>query len=78
MGAWRGTADTVPRWVGEAIQANGGRFWIAKAPSAYCPTGVADLDCSAYPGGSTVFTGGNDTVFLDVAVPGGQQGMSFA
>ncbi|KAK0713965.1 hypothetical protein B0T26DRAFT_622668, partial [Lasiosphaeria miniovina] len=55
------------------IQANGGRFWIGKPPSAYCPPDVAGLDCSVYPGASTVFSGGNDTVFLNVAVPGGQQ-----
>lgn len=56
------------------IQANGGRFWLGKSASAYCPPDIAELNCAEYPGGQTVFMGGNDTLFLDVGVPGGQQG----
>ncbi|KAK0636776.1 hypothetical protein B0T17DRAFT_89882 [Bombardia bombarda] len=74
LGAWRPPTDnTSPMWFGRAIQANGSRFWLGKTPSAYCPAGISGLDCSLYPGDSTVFNGGNDTVFLNVAVPGGQQ-----
>lgn len=57
-----------------AIQASGGRFWLDKDPSAYCPPDVAELNCTKYPGDRTVFMGGNDTLFLGVGVPGGQQG----
>lgn len=56
-----------------AIQANGGRFWLDKNPSAYCPPAVAELNCTEYPGNRTVFMGGNDTLSLGVGVPGGQQ-----
>jgi len=76
MGAWRVPAAGQPTWFGEAIQASGGRFWIGKSPSSYCPPNITDLDCTAYPGGSTVFVGGNSTLSLNVVVPGGQQGKS--
>ena len=77
-GAWRGPGiDRAPLWIGVPIQANGGRFWLGKQPSASCPSDVSGLDCTAYPGDSTVFTGGNETLFLNTAVPGGQQGMFF-
>src|SRR5947207_3294997 len=60
------------------IEANGGRFWIGKAASAYCPAGVDKLDCSAYKGDRTIFVGangfGDGTVSLNVVVPGGPQG----
>jgi len=60
------------------IEANGGGFWIGKPASAYCPSGVDKLDCSALKGNRTVFVGGNDfgdsAVGLSVIVPGGQQG----
>ncbi|KAH8901321.1 hypothetical protein GQ53DRAFT_850906 [Thozetella sp. PMI_491] len=58
---------------GTMLQANGGKFWLGKPASAYCPSDVEHLDCTQYPGGQTVFVGGNGTVSLDVAVPGGQQ-----
>lgn len=77
--AWRPLLDPRgPVFTSSAIQANGGRFWIGKEPSAYCPANVTALDCADYPGGKTVFTGGNETLFLDVAVPGGQQGRFWA
>ena len=60
------------------IEANGGRFWIGKAASAYCPSDVDKLDCSAFKGNQTIFVGGNDfgdgAIALKVVVPGGQQG----
>ena len=60
------------------IEANGGRFWIGKPASAYCPSDVDKLDCSAFKGNQTILVGGNDsgdsTVALKVVVPGGQQG----
>ncbi|KAH8894170.1 hypothetical protein GQ53DRAFT_821270 [Thozetella sp. PMI_491] len=55
------------------IQANGGTFWFGKSASTYCPSDVADIDCSDYSNGQTNFIGGNETVSLNVAVPGGQQ-----
>ena len=69
-----GSADDI------AIQANGGRFWLGKPASAYCPADVDKLDCSAFKDSSnqTIFVGGNDfgdsPVGLRVVVPGGQQG----
>ncbi|KAI1484434.1 hypothetical protein F5X96DRAFT_683605 [Biscogniauxia mediterranea] len=56
-----------------AIQASGGKFWVGKDASTYCPSDVPDLDCSGYNGTDTVFIGGNNTLSLNVAVPGGQQ-----
>lgn len=74
--AWRPVSEPDgPIFTSVAIQANGGQFWLGKDPSAYCPANVTGLDCAQYPGGKTVFTGGNDTLSLDVSVPGGQQGM---
>lgn len=85
LGAWHpSTVDpsSPPRpWVGEGINANGGRFYIGKQPSAYCPK-VEGLDCSLYIGGDrTWLLGGaypehNGTLSLHVGVPGGQQGES--
>ncbi|KAF4631471.1 hypothetical protein G7Y89_g6668 [Cudoniella acicularis] len=73
IGAWNPTTA----WYGTGINANGGGFYIGKSPSSYCPTGITGLNCTLYPGASTVLvTGGtapNMTVSLDVAVPGGQQ-----
>jgi hypothetical protein len=61
-----------------SIEANGGRFWIGKSASAYCPSGVDKLDCSVYKGDKTIFVGANDfgdgVVSLNVVVPGGQRG----
>lgn len=73
--AWRPVPDPEdgPRLDSTAIQANGGRFWMGKDPSTYCPSNVTGLDCAEYPGGQTIFIGGNDTLSLDVGVPGGQQ-----
>ncbi|KAI1460308.1 hypothetical protein F4805DRAFT_454733 [Annulohypoxylon moriforme] len=73
-GAWRtpGDLDDFPL-LGNAINASGGKFYINNGTSAYCPDEVEELDCSLYPGTRTVFSGGNDTLFLDVGVPGGQQ-----
>ncbi|KAI1208380.1 uncharacterized protein F4807DRAFT_461708 [Annulohypoxylon truncatum] len=72
-GVWRMPTTDDIFFTGVAINASGGKFFINKDTSAYCPDDVENLDCSAYPGSKTVFTGGNDTLFLDVAVPGGQQ-----
>ncbi|RDL31916.1 uncharacterized protein BP5553_09318 [Venustampulla echinocandica] len=67
-GAW----NPSNRWTGVAINASGRGFWIGKDSSSYCPV-VKGLDCTAFPGTSTVFAGGSGTLSLDVAVPGGQQ-----
>ncbi|KAI1416954.1 hypothetical protein F5Y13DRAFT_185785 [Hypoxylon sp. FL1857] len=71
-GVWRVPADDDYFFVGNAINASGGKFFVNRNTSAYCPE-VDGLDCSAYPGSKTVFVGGNNTLSLDVAVPGGQQ-----
>ncbi|OTB12730.1 hypothetical protein K445DRAFT_305017 [Daldinia sp. EC12] len=72
-GVWRMPATDDVFFLGEAINASGGKFYVNKNTSSYCPGNVENLDCSAYPGSRTIFTGGNNTVFLDVGVPGGQQ-----
>lgn len=57
-----------------SINAAGGKFWIGKETSSYCPSSVV-ADCeTAYPGNVTVFAGGDNTLGLNTAVPGGQQG----
>ncbi|KAI0817830.1 hypothetical protein GGR55DRAFT_673659 [Xylaria sp. FL0064] len=73
-GVWRPpTEEGLPFFFGNGINANNGYFWLGKNATAYCPSDIEGLDCSAYPGSSTVFAGGNDTVSLVVGVPGGQQ-----
>ncbi|KAF2088676.1 hypothetical protein K490DRAFT_73039 [Saccharata proteae CBS 121410] len=53
-----------------SINANGGAFYIGKPTQSYCPESVGD----ACPDGTyTVFSGGDDTLSMDVEVPGGQQ-----
>ncbi|KAI2466240.1 hypothetical protein F4781DRAFT_434604 [Annulohypoxylon bovei var. microspora] len=72
-GIWRVPVNDDTLFTGDGINASGGKFFVHRNASAYCPDGVEGLDCSAYPGSRTVFTGGNDTIFLSVGVPGGQQ-----
>lgn len=71
--AWNLQDGGISLW-GNPINANGGRFWIGKGPATYCPGGVEGLDCSGFNHTATRFTGGVNTLFMDVAVPGGQQG----
>ncbi|KAK3689400.1 hypothetical protein B0T22DRAFT_513787 [Podospora appendiculata] len=74
LGAWRPPTDPpAPVWLGRAIQANQGKLWIGKPASSWCDPSLMSIDCSLYRGDSTVFKGGNDTVFLDVLNPNGQQ-----
>lgn len=73
-GVWRLPSDDDYFYTGVDINASGGKFWVHRNVSAYCPDDVDNLDCSAYPGTRTVFTGGNGTLSLAVGVPGGQQG----
>lgn len=73
-GVWRVAPDSDVFFTGDGINASGGKFWVNKETSAYCPDGVEGLDCAAYPGTQTVFDGGNQTLSLSVPVPGGQQG----
>ncbi|EOD48974.1 hypothetical protein GTA08_BOTSDO10587 [Neofusicoccum parvum] len=54
-----------------SINAAGSKFWIGKETSSYCPSEV--VDCAPYPGNVTVFAGGDPTLGLSTAVPGGQQ-----
>lgn len=57
-----------------SINAAAGKFWIGRDTSSYCPSSVVD-DCdTVYPGNVTVFGGGDDTLGLYTAVPGGQSG----
>ncbi|KAI1755747.1 hypothetical protein F4782DRAFT_366816 [Xylaria castorea] len=74
-GAWRNAPDTDISFLGTAINASGGKFYINRNTSTYCPDGVSGLDCSLYSGtGTTLVIGnGTTTMSLSVSVPGGQQ-----
>ncbi|KAK7509997.1 uncharacterized protein IWZ02DRAFT_386665 [Phyllosticta citriasiana] len=54
----------------QSINAAESAFWIGKDTASYCPESVVE-NCPA--GNETIFAGGDNTLFLDVAVPGGQQ-----
>ena len=59
------------------LQANQGKFYLGGYPSGYCPSdNVGVAECQKYPGNSTTFSGGDQTLELGVVVPGGQQGTS--
>jgi hypothetical protein len=75
-GAWKIPQGTDPPFFGTAINASGGKFYINRATSTYCPAGVSGLDCSAFSGsGTTLIIGESSvTMSLEVTVPGGQQG----
>ncbi|TRX98387.1 hypothetical protein FHL15_000461 [Xylaria flabelliformis] len=75
-GAWRIAQDTDIFFFGTAINASGGKFYINRNTSTYCPEGVSGLDCSVYSGTGTTLVIGNGTatMSLQVSVPGGQQG----
>ncbi|KAI0542733.1 hypothetical protein GGR58DRAFT_496839 [Xylaria digitata] len=74
-GAWRIAQGTDLFFFGNDINASGGKFYVNRNTSTYCPDGVSGLDCSAYSGTGTTFVIGNGTttMSLDVSVPGGQQ-----
>ncbi|KAI3327052.1 hypothetical protein HD806DRAFT_485885 [Xylariaceae sp. AK1471] len=76
-GAWRMPQDTDSDiyFFGTAINASGGKFYINRNTSTYCPDGVAGLDCSLFAGsGTTLIIGDNsDGMSLEATVPGGQQ-----
>lgn len=74
-GAWRPAPDDPIFFVGDILNAAGGHFWLHQNTTAYCPSEVEGIDCSAYSN-NTAFLGGNDTVALYTGVPGGQQGKS--
>ncbi|KAI0808872.1 hypothetical protein GGR55DRAFT_189171 [Xylaria sp. FL0064] len=73
-GAWR-TDEKDIAFLGPPINASGGKFYVNRATSTYCPAGVSGLDCSQYEGKDTTFVLGTEatTMSLDVSVPGGQQ-----
>ncbi|KAI2621258.1 hypothetical protein GGR54DRAFT_94562 [Hypoxylon sp. NC1633] len=71
-GVWRQPTTDDVFFVGDAINASGGKFWVNKNTTAYCPTDNG-VDCSAYNGSRTVFAGGIDTLSLAVLAPSGQQ-----
>ncbi|OCK85150.1 hypothetical protein K432DRAFT_278362, partial [Lepidopterella palustris CBS 459.81] len=55
----------------QSLTAAGEKFWLAgPATSSYCPSDIVP-NCPA--GDETVFVGGDDSLFLDVEVPAGQQ-----
>ncbi|KAI8950452.1 hypothetical protein F4801DRAFT_549135 [Xylaria longipes] len=75
-GAWKTDLQcTDIFFFGTAINASGGKFYINRNTSTYCPDGVSGLNCSAFSGtGTTLVTGSSTTTMsLDVTVPGGQQ-----
>ncbi|KAI0447264.1 hypothetical protein F4803DRAFT_546478 [Xylaria telfairii] len=74
-GAWKIAMGTDVFFAGTAINASGGKFYINRDTSTYCPDGVSGLDCSAYSGTETTLVIGNGTttMSLEVSVPGGQQ-----
>ncbi|GAP87225.1 hypothetical protein SAMD00023353_2300310 [Rosellinia necatrix] len=74
-GAWKIAQGTDTFFFGTAINASGGKFYINRNTSTYCPGEVPGLDCSAYSGSGTTFVIGNGTttMSLEVTVPGGQQ-----
>ncbi|GAW15475.1 hypothetical protein ANO14919_048860 [Xylariales sp. No.14919] len=74
-GAWKIAQGTDVFFFGTAINATGGKFYINRDTSTYCPEGVSGLDCTAFSGSGTSFAIGNGTttMSLDVTVPGGQQ-----
>ncbi|KAI0097989.1 hypothetical protein GGR51DRAFT_566031 [Nemania sp. FL0031] len=74
-GAWRAPQGNDVFFVGNSINASGGKFYINKNTSTYCPEGVSGLDCSLYAGTGTTFaiSNGTTTMSLAVTVPGGQQ-----
>ena len=64
-----------PGFGAPAINASGGSFWVGKPASSYCPPTVANVT-TCPPGNVTSFVAGSQhgTLFLNTAVPGGQQG----
>ncbi|KAI0188029.1 hypothetical protein EV127DRAFT_435298 [Xylaria flabelliformis] len=74
-GAWRIAQGTDVFFFGTAINASGGKFYINRNTSTYCPEGVSGLDCTVYSGTGTTLVIGNGTatMSLQVSVPGGQQ-----
>ncbi|KAI1125614.1 hypothetical protein F5Y10DRAFT_226818 [Nemania abortiva] len=74
-GVWRPPQAGEVWFVGKAINASGGKFYINRNTSTYCPEGVSGLDCSLYAGSGTTFVTSNETTTMSlvVTVPGGQQ-----
>jgi hypothetical protein len=56
------------------LNANGGSFYTGKPTFAVCPENVPEVDCP--PVNTTSFVAQGSKLFLNAAVPGGQQGMS--
>ncbi|KAI0506165.1 hypothetical protein F5B22DRAFT_475346 [Xylaria bambusicola] len=70
--AW--SSDTDAPFHGAPINASGGKFYINRDTSTYCPD-VSGLDCSQYSSKETTFVigDGSTTISLEVSVPGGQR-----
>ncbi|KAK5626868.1 hypothetical protein RRF57_002583 [Xylaria bambusicola] len=71
--AW--STDTDNPFHGIPISASGGKFYINRDTSTYCPD-ISGLDCSQYSSKETTFVigDGSTTISLEVSVPGGQRG----
>ncbi|KAI0419056.1 hypothetical protein F5X98DRAFT_373201 [Xylaria grammica] len=55
-GAWRIAQGTDVFFFGTAINATGGKFYINRDTSTYCPEGVSGLDFYVAPDGSLSYT----------------------
>ncbi|KAI0972095.1 hypothetical protein F4678DRAFT_460929 [Xylaria arbuscula] len=54
-GAWR-TDESDIIFLGPSINASGGKFYVNRDTSTYCPTGVSGLDCTQFAGTDTTFS----------------------
>ncbi|KAI1822989.1 hypothetical protein F4861DRAFT_512308 [Xylaria intraflava] len=72
--AWRlPSEESNLYFFGTPINAAGGKFYINRESSTYCPDGVSGLDCSAFDGtGTSLEVNDDTTIGLVVTVPGGQ------
>ena len=57
----------------KSVNAAGQQLWINRPTASYCPVEIVGDACPA--GSVTSFAGGNDTMGMNVMVPGGQQGV---
>jgi hypothetical protein len=78
LGAWKPATGCKSEayFLGTSVNASGGKFYINKPTSTYCPDGVQNLDCSLFSGNGTILamSEGSSGIGMSVTVPGGQQG----
>ncbi|KAI8632779.1 hypothetical protein F5Y19DRAFT_471949 [Xylariaceae sp. FL1651] len=64
-GAWKVAHGSAPSFYGTAINASGGKFYINRNASTYCPEGVTNLDCSLFNGTQTILDiGDNSDIYV--------------